>query len=159
MSATHPRLVRSVPFWLLVVGSLATLGAGVFVLVDKLGGMDARLVDGTATMSDVYVGQVWAVLGAILVGAGLIGLALAATLGALRSFASTPVATEIVDAPAFDESLDEPVVDLDEPAGASFVDGSAADEPVLEASTVETVVEEPVVEPAAEGESPEYPTR
>ncbi|RZI94594.1 MAG: dinucleotide-utilizing enzyme [Microbacterium sp.] len=80
-----PRLTRSVPFWLLVAGSAGTLAGGVYLLIDRLGGMDARLTDGTATTNDVYVGQMWAVLGAVLVGVGAIGLALALTLGALRS--------------------------------------------------------------------------
>jgi len=88
---TRPRLIRSIPFWVLLIGSLASAAAGAFLLLDKLGGMDARLTDGSATSNDVYVGQIWAILGAILVGAGLVGLALALTIGALRTFvASTP---------------------------------------------------------------------
>lgn len=93
MSRT-PRLTRSVPFWILIVGSLASAGAGAYLLLDRLGGMDARLTDGTATTNDVYVGQIWAVLGTVLIGAGLVGLALALTLGALRSFAPAPTAEE-----------------------------------------------------------------
>jgi hypothetical protein len=90
--STRPRLIRSIPFWLLVVGSLASVAAGAFVLLDRLGGMDARLTAGTATSNDVYVGQIWAVLGTVLVGAGLVGLALALTLGALRSLLPAPAA-------------------------------------------------------------------
>jgi len=105
--STRPRLVRSIPFWVLIVGSLASSAAGAYLLLDRLGGMDARLTDGTATSNDVYVGQIWAVLGAILIGAGLIGLALALTVGALRSFA--PAApSEVVEPPAFDETEDAP---------------------------------------------------
>jgi hypothetical protein len=101
--STRPRLVRSIPFWLLIVGSLASSAGGAYLLLDRLGGMDARLTDGTATSNDVYVGQIWAVLGAILIGAGLIGFALALTVGALRSLAPAAPA-EIVDAPAFDDA-------------------------------------------------------
>jgi hypothetical protein len=90
--STRPRLIRSIPFWLLVVGSLASVAGGAFVLLDRLGGMDARLTAGTATSNDVYVGQIWAVLGTVLVGAGLVGLALALTLGALRSLLPAPAA-------------------------------------------------------------------
>ena len=82
---TSPRLSRSIPFWLLIAGSLGSLAGGAYLLVDRLGGMDARLTDGTATTNDVYVGQVWAVFGAILIGAGILGLALALTVGALRT--------------------------------------------------------------------------
>lgn len=100
--STRPRLTRSVPYWLLIAGSLASSAGGAYLLLDRLGGMDARLTDGTATSNDVYVGQIWAVLGAILIGVGLVGLALALTVGALRSFAATP-APEVVEPPAFDE--------------------------------------------------------
>lgn len=81
----HPRLVRSVPFWLLIVGSVATIGGGVYVLVDKLSNMEATILDGTATGVDVYVGQVWGVFGGILVGAGALGLALALAVAAVRA--------------------------------------------------------------------------
>lgn len=81
----HPRLVRSVPFWLLIVGSVATIGGGVYVLVDKLTHMEATILDGTATGVDVYVGQVWGVFGGILVGAGALGLALALAVAAVRA--------------------------------------------------------------------------
>lgn len=87
-----PRLSRSIPFWILIAGSAASAAGGAYLLVDKLGGMDTRLIDGSATTSDVYVGQIWAVVGAILLGAGLIGLALALTLGALRRLLVAPVA-------------------------------------------------------------------
>lgn len=103
MTITRPRLTRSVPFWILLGGSVVSIGAGAFVLVEKLGTMATTLADGTATGVEVYAGQIWAVLGAILVGAGLIGLALAATLATLRSFA--PVApVEVIDAPAWVEA-------------------------------------------------------
>jgi hypothetical protein len=77
-------LHRSIPFWVLVGGSAATAATGAFLLVDKLAGMSTVLLDGSATGVDVYVGQVWAILGAILVGAGALGLGLALTLGVLR---------------------------------------------------------------------------
>lgn len=90
---TRPRLIRSLPFWALIVGSLAAALGGTYLLFDTLGGMDARLLDGSATTSDVYVGQIWAVLGTVLIGAGVIGLLLALTVASLRAFApTTPVA-------------------------------------------------------------------
>ncbi|WP_298742564.1 dinucleotide-utilizing enzyme [uncultured Microbacterium sp.] len=123
MTITRPRLTRSVPFWILLGGSVVSIGAGAFVLVEKLGTMAATLADGTATGVEVYAGQIWAVLGAILVGAGLIGLALAATLATLRSFAAVaPV--EVVDAPAWAETH-EPTVPTDEPATAEPVTDEA----------------------------------
>lgn len=92
-----PRLVRSVPFWTLVVLSAAAIGAGSYVLVDKLGTMERTIVDGTATGVEVYVGQVWAVFGAILIGAGVLGLALALAVAAARAL--VPAAATSVDAP------------------------------------------------------------
>ena len=94
---TRPRLTRSIPFWLLVAGSLASGAAGGVVLMDKLAKMETALTAGTATGVDVYVGQIWAVLGAILVGVGAIGLLLAFTLGALRAFAVAPRAQRAAD--------------------------------------------------------------
>ncbi|WP_292832766.1 dinucleotide-utilizing enzyme [Microbacterium sp.] len=88
MTITRPRLTRSVPFWTLLGGSVVSIGVGAYVLVDKLGIMATTLTDGTATGVEVYAGQIWAVLGAILVGSGLIGLALTATLTVLGSFVS-----------------------------------------------------------------------
>ncbi|MEH3088640.1 MAG: dinucleotide-utilizing enzyme [Microbacterium arborescens] len=92
------RLVRSVPFWTLVVLSVAAIGAGAYVLADKLGTMERTIVDGTATGVEVYVGQVWAVFGAILVGAGVLGLALALAVAAARALvpaAPAPVDTRV----------------------------------------------------------------
>jgi hypothetical protein len=114
---SRPRLTRSIPFWALIAASLGSLGAGAYLLVDRLGTMDARLTDGTATNSDVYVGQTLAVLGAILVGAGVVGLALALTVGALR----TLIPAAGVAAPTFaDEALadgdDLGDADAEEPA-------------------------------------------
>ena len=67
----RPRLVRSVPYWVLVVGSVAAGAVGLWLTLDKLGVMTDTLADGSATGVEVYAGQSWAVLGAILIGTGL----------------------------------------------------------------------------------------
>lgn len=128
----RPRLTRSIPFWLLVAGSLASVGVGSYVLTNNIGTMITTLTDGTATGVEVYAGQVWGVLGAILIGAGLIGLALALTLGALRAFAPAP-AIEVVEPAAWDEPIatDSPVA------------------PVVEAPLAAPVAEAPAAAPAA----------
>ena len=64
--------------------------------------------NGTATGVEVYVGQIWAVLGAILIGVGAIGLLLAFTLGALRAFAVTPQAQTAPEAHDAIEPVDQP---------------------------------------------------
>ena len=103
---TRPRLVRSIPFWGLVLVSIATAVAGALLLVDKLGSMTTTLTDGSATGVDVYVGQSVAILGAILLGAGVIGVLLAlavATAAGLRPVAPVEVVGPI-DWTAEDES-------------------------------------------------------
>lgn len=82
----RPSLVRSIPFWILVAGSIATAAIGAWLTVDKLGAMSTALTAGTATPVDVYVGQVWAIVGGILIATGIIGLALALVVAAVRSF-------------------------------------------------------------------------
>ncbi|OYC95531.1 hypothetical protein [Microbacterium sp. Yaish 1] len=84
----HPRIVRSIPFWILVAGSVAAIGGGTYVLVEKLSNMEATILDNTATGVDVYVGQIWGVFGGILLGAGVVGLALALATAALSSVLS-----------------------------------------------------------------------
>lgn len=106
MTNTRPRLTRSVPFWILLGGSVVSIGVGAYVLVEKLATMATKLADGTATGVEVYAGQIWAVLGAIMIGAGLIGLALGLTLAVLRSFVPVDVTAE----PVWDV-VDEPAVD------------------------------------------------
>lgn len=90
-------LSRSIPFWLLVAGSAGTTGAGAYLLTTRLDAMTTTLLEGTATNADVYVGQIWGVFGAILVGAGIIGLLLAltvASLGARRTVIPSPTPQE-----------------------------------------------------------------
>ena len=111
----RPRLVRSIPFWGLVLVSLATAVAGALLLVDKLGSMTTTLTDGSATGVDVYVGQTVAVLGAILLGAGVIGILLAlavATAAGLRPVAPVEIVGPI-------DWTAEDAADLDEPAEAA----------------------------------------
>lgn len=105
--SVRPSLVRSIPFWILIGGSLATAGVGLWLAIDKLGVMSVGLADGTATPVDVYVGQVWAIVGGILIATGIIGLALALVVAVIRSF--VPVTdveiTEAMDWTSDDEGL------------------------------------------------------
>ncbi len=113
----HPRLVRSVPFWALIAGSAVAIGGGAYLLVDKLGTMETALNAGTATGVEVYVGQVWAIFGGVLVGAGALGLALALAVAAARSL--VPVH---VDAVAW-----SPEDDSAAPAASETTEQTAAD--------------------------------
>ena len=102
----RPRLVRSVPYWVLVVGSVASGAVGLWLTLDKLGVMTDRILDETATGVDVYVGQSWVVLGAILIGTGLVGLALALTLAAGASLVKRAEPAVVLAEP-FDDADDE----------------------------------------------------
>lgn len=82
---TRPRLIRSIPFWALVVASVATAAYGAWLLLDKLGVMTTTLTDGTATGVEVYVGQSIAVVGGILLGAGVLGILLALAIAAIAT--------------------------------------------------------------------------
>lgn len=138
MSLTRPRLSRTAPFWALVVGSVLAIAGGTYLLVSKLTTMASMLTDGTATGVEVYAGQIWAVLGAILIGVGLVGLALALTLGTLRAFAA-PAAVEVVDAPAWEDDAAE-VAAIDEAPAATVADAPAE---VTEADATELDTEAP----------------
>lgn len=144
--ANRPRLITSIPFWILIVGSLATAGFGAWILSDKIALMTTTLTDGSATGVDVYVGQSLAIAGAILLGVGLIGLALALTVAAARAL--VPVAAvEIVEpidwATESDgvEALEGPDVEVatTEPAPAAAEPAVVThDEPVIDAGTEST---------------------
>ncbi len=134
------RLSRSVPFWVLIGGSVVSIAGGAFVLVSKLDIIATSITDGTATGVEVYAGQIWAVLGAILVGAGLVGFALALTLAALRTAVSPSVeVVEVIDAPAWQDDVVEapayaaPVVE--EPAPVTTTDADVETSPADKAPT------------------------
>jgi len=122
----RPSLVRSIPFWILLVGSVATSAFGAWLAVNTLGTMSVALTAGTATPVDVYVGQVWAIVGGILIATGIVGLALALVLAGLRSFvpATDVPATdvEIVEAMEWTADDEGPAADHEQPV----VDTAAA---------------------------------
>lgn len=121
------RLARSIPFWILVVGSIASALYGTLVVIEKAGTMTTTLLDGSATGVEVYAGQAWVTLGAALVGAGLVGLIAALFLVVAAGFVPAP-AVEVV------EPIDWSADDADEPEAAEPVDADAA-APVADADT------------------------
>ena len=127
---TRPSLLRSVPFWVIVIVSLATALFGGWLVVDRLSVMTRTLTDGSATGVEVYVGQSLVGLGAALIAAGLIGFVLALGIAVVRSFVpeQAPAAVETVEVvtPVAAEPVVAPVAA--EPAGAP-----AAAEPVAAA--------------------------
>jgi hypothetical protein len=112
----RPSLVRSIPFWILLVGSVAVSAFGAWLAVTTLGTMSTALTDGTATPVDVYVGQVWAIVGGVLIATGVLGLALALVLAVLRSF--VPV-TDVELIEAMNWSADDEALVADEAADSA----------------------------------------
>jgi len=112
-----PRLIASAPYWALVLGSLAAVVAGAALSLPALDTMTSTLVDGSATGVEVYSGQAVITLGAPILGAGLVGLALAAALAAARTLTARP-APDPQDSPA----------ESPEPGDEAIADGSTRPE-------------------------------
>ena len=117
------RLARSVPFWVLLLASLASIGVGLWLVLTKVSEMSATLADGSATYEQVYVSPAWIGFGGVLVGAGILGLLLVLTLAALRS---------ALPAPAAETAIVEETVIVEEAAPV------AEQAPVFEDADVET---------------------
>lgn len=122
-------LTRSIGFWLLLVLSLAAAGVGGWLVAGQVGTMTSTLLDGTATGIEVYVGQSLIVVGAVLLGAGIIGILLAVALTAVQALlpAATPVVVEPIDWTAEEPA---PTQDAEAPVAETVADESA--EPVAE---------------------------
>ncbi len=121
-------LTRSAGFWLLIVVSLAAVGVGGWMIAGQVGTMTTTLMDGTATGVEVYVGQSLVVVGAVVLGAGLVGLLLSLGLVAARTLVATPVTAativeqeapiiqdETVSAPREEPALPTAAAELAEP--------------------------------------------
>ncbi|UYO95707.1 hypothetical protein OED01_08745 [Microbacterium sp. M28] len=125
-------LTRSIPYWLLLVLSLAALGLGAWITTDQIGVMTTTLLDGTATGVEVYAGQAWVVFGGALVAGGIIGLFLALALAAAKALLPRPSVevVETIDWTSADTDSEDTVesavdprastaADVDEPAHAT----------------------------------------
>lgn len=92
-------LIRSIPYWLLIVLSLVSAAVGGWLVWDNTSRMQLTLLDGTATNIEVYVGQAWVTSGSALLAAGVVGILLALAIGAAKSLraATAPVVVETID--------------------------------------------------------------
>ncbi|WP_334153167.1 hypothetical protein [Microbacterium sp.] len=92
-------LTRSIGFWLLLILSLAATAVGGWLISGQLGTMTTTLTDGTATGVEVYVGQSLVVVGAAVLGAGIIGILITVALTAVQALIPTqaPVVVEPID--------------------------------------------------------------
>ncbi|WP_285138317.1 dinucleotide-utilizing enzyme [Microbacterium sp. lyk4-40-TSB-66] len=117
---TRPRLLTSIPFWVLVVGSLAAIIGGLAIVLNGITAMEEVLNDPNATVVQVYVGQSWVVVGAAVLGAGAVGIVAVLALGAASALTRRPdVAVESIDWSSDDETVAEPAVAAYAPAAAA----------------------------------------
>ncbi|WP_455905063.1 hypothetical protein [Microbacterium sp.] len=102
-------LTRSIGFWLLLVLSLASAGVGGWLIAGQIGTMTSTLLDGTATGIEVYVGQSLVVVGAALLGAGVIGILVAVALSAVQALlpSPAPVIVEPIDGDTESDAADD----------------------------------------------------
>ncbi|WP_314096302.1 hypothetical protein [Microbacterium foliorum] len=123
-------LTRSIGFWLLLVLSLASAAVGGWIIAGQLGTMTSTLLDGTATGIEVYVGQSLVVVGAALLGAGVIGLLIAVALVAVQALLPTPapVVVEPIDWTADADDETEPTERTDLPSADTTETESEGDE-------------------------------
>ncbi|MFE6733446.1 hypothetical protein [Microbacterium sp. NPDC057650] len=130
-------LFRSVPYLLLVLLSLAAIGVGGWLSTRQIGAMTSALLDGTATGVEVYAGQSWVMLGAVVLGAGVIGLLMALALAAARALIPrpTPETVEPIDWTAQQEAPVAEATDVEDAAEITApVEDDSPVEPVGAAS-------------------------
>lgn len=117
------KLIRNISYWLLLVVSLVSAAVGGWIISTQSTSMTTALLDGTATGVEVYVGQSLIVTGAVILGAGIIGILLALALGAAKALlpAAAPVIVEPID-----WSADASASDTSGPASANADAADAA---------------------------------
>lgn len=86
-------LNRSIPFWTLLIVSVALAGSGAWVVAQHLGTMTKTLLDGSATGLEVYGGQSWIVIGAALLGAGALGVLITLATAVIAALLPAPAAS------------------------------------------------------------------
>lgn len=136
---SRPSLVRSIPFWVLVAGSLVLTGVGAWLVLDRLARIESAIVSQSAEATiEVYVGQPAVLAAAAILGSGIIGLLISLAVAALSTLRPRPAVEEIE---TIDWTADE------ESAPAPEYSASAASAPVA-ASAPAAAASAPVAEPA-----------
>ncbi|MEV7608768.1 hypothetical protein AB0N61_04725 [Microbacterium sp. NPDC089320] len=118
-------LTRSIGFWLLLVLSLASAGVGGWLIAGQVGTMTSTLLDGTATGIEVYVGQSLVVVGAALLGAGVIGILISVALTAVQALVPSPAPAVVEPIDWSAENHDETPADAQEHATGVVAQPSA----------------------------------
>lgn len=129
-STRNPRgVLRSIPFWALVVASAITIAVGAWIALSQVDIMTTALTAGTATGVEVYAGQSLAVVGAVVLGAGIAGLLLALGVAAIGSLIPVPAAAELELA-----AWDDDATDIEQPAASTVgAPAEAAEQPITRA--------------------------
>ncbi|MEV8242038.1 hypothetical protein AB0O90_17465 [Microbacterium testaceum] len=105
---TRPRLVTNIPFWVLVIASLAAVIGGLVLVLAQVNAIQALVNDPNATVVTVYVAQSWVSVGAAVLAAGAIGLASALAVATVVSTRTNPeVAVETIDWTSDEETAPE----------------------------------------------------
>ncbi|MDF2666200.1 MAG: dinucleotide-utilizing enzyme [Microbacterium sp.] len=142
---TRPRLVTNVPFWVLVIASLAAVIGGLVLVLRQVDAIQALVNDPNATVVTVYVAQSWVSVGAAVLAAGAIGLASALAVATVVSTRTNPdVAIETIDWTSDDESAAEQI--------PAFATGTAATAPASTTPAPETAA--PIAVEDADIETP-----
>ncbi len=129
---TRPRLVTSIPFWVLVVASLAAIAGGLAIVLNGIDAMEQVLNDPNATVVQVYVGQSWVVVGAAVLGAGAVGIVAVLSLAAATTLTRRgEVSVETIDWTSDDETAPET-------AAAPFAPSATATPLAVEDADIET---------------------
>ncbi|MBT9608115.1 hypothetical protein [Microbacterium sp.] len=157
---TRPRLVTSVPFWVLVAGSLAAVIGGLVIVLRGIDAMQAVLNDPNATVVTVYVAQSWVTVGAAVLGAGALGIVATLAVAAVVTTRPQPdVSVEAIDWTNDDETAPESAVSpatFTTAAAATTAPAAAPATPVaLEDADVETTSDTPAPPQAAANDGTE----
>ncbi len=127
---TRPRLLTSIPFWVLVAASLAAIIGGLAIVLNGINAMEQVLNDPNATVVQVYVGQSWVVVGAAVLGAGAVGIVAVLSLAAATALAHRPdVAVESIDWHSDDETAPEHVAVPSAPSAPLAVEDADIETP------------------------------
>lgn len=132
----NPRgVLRRIPFWALVVASLVTIAVGAWIALSQVDTMTTALTAGTATGVEVYAGQSLAVVGAVVLGAGIGGLLLALGVAAIGSLIPVPAIAVLEPAPWEDDATvaDEPATPADAAHDVAVAPDAAPAQPITRA--------------------------
>ncbi|KAA9150420.1 dinucleotide-utilizing enzyme [Microbacterium lushaniae] len=152
---SRPSLVRSIPFWVLIVGSLALTGVGAWLVLDHLGRIESGIRSQTAEGAiAVYIGPPAATAGAVVLGAGLVGLLLALTLAALRSLLPAGDVVETVEWTEEDTAADDVLSPAAGPTTTAEPFATTAAPAASAAPAAPVIAEDPDVETPSDAPPP-----